>query len=66
MVITFGKYKGMSWDDVAHRDPAYLDWVFRNMTNEWARKNAGEALDRLAYRLLEAYMRWCREESVLD
>lgn len=29
-VITFGKYKGLTYKDVFHKDPQYIEWFLRN------------------------------------
>lgn len=26
-IVPFGKYKGLTFEEVARRDPAYLDWL---------------------------------------
>jgi exodeoxyribonuclease X-like protein len=44
--IYFGKYKGQTYDDIAHADPPYLRWLIENTEIEKIRTYAQEALDR--------------------
>lgn len=30
-VITFGKYKGDTWEEVIHDDPNYVLWILANV-----------------------------------
>jgi hypothetical protein len=46
IVLTFGKYRGLTLWDVAQQDSGYLDWLSREGREEALRQAAGTVLER--------------------
>lgn len=46
IVLTFGKYRGLSLWEIAQQDSGYLDWLSREGREEALRRAAGTVLER--------------------
>ena len=56
--ITFGKYKGVSWEFLVNTDPAYIVWYDKTIRDPKYR-NCPEAAVKAAYRV-------CAKRSYMD
>ena len=50
-IITFGKYKGVSWEHLVNADPAYIVWYDKTISNPKQRNCPISVIDA-AYQVL--------------